>query len=85
MTHILRDEANRGQHDQGEGDRLGIQHWQALIDAEHAQSDRLRGASPPADYWPAHAQAFRADPRRSDDPLVNRLLQDVAPHHIRSA
>ncbi len=60
---------------------VGIQYWQALIDAEHTQSDHMRGSPPPADYWPAHARAFRADPRRSDDPLVNRLLQDVAPHH----
>jgi len=60
---------------------LSIQHWQALVDAEHAQSDRMRGVPPPADFWPMHAQAFRADPRRSDDPIVNRLLQEVAPHH----
>ncbi len=60
---------------------MGIQTWQALIDAESIQSDRLRGSAPPADYWPAHARAFRADPRRSTDPLVNRLLQDVTSHH----
>ena len=60
---------------------MGIQRWQALIDAERAQSDRIRGAAPPSDYWPSFARGFRVDPRRSDDPLVNRLLQEVAPHH----
>jgi SAM-dependent methyltransferase len=60
---------------------LSIQYWQALIDAEHAQSDRMRGSPQPADTWSAQAQAFRADPRRSHDPLVNRLLQEIAPHH----
>jgi hypothetical protein len=53
----------------------------AWIDAEHAQSDRRRGAAPSSDSWPAFARGFRADPRRSDDPLVNRLLREVASHH----
>lgn len=48
-------------------DALSIQHWQALLDAEHEQSDRMRGLPPPADFWPLHAQAFRADPRRAED------------------
>ena len=60
---------------------MSIEHWQALIDAEQAQSNRLRGAPRPADGWSTHAQAFRADPRRVDDPVVNRLLQEAAPHH----
>ena len=59
---------------------MSIAHWQARIDAEQAQSARLRGAPRPADGWTMHAQAFRADPRRVDDPLVNRLSQEVAPH-----
>lgn len=56
---------------------MGIQHWQTLIDTEQKQSDRMRGSAAPADYWPAHARAFRADPRRSHDALVNRLRQEV--------
>ena len=71
---------HRGQIVNG-GNLLGIQHWQELIDAEHTQADRMRGSAAPADYWPAYAQAFRADPRRANDPLVNRLLQEVASHH----
>jgi len=59
---------------------VSIEHWQALIDAEQAQADRRRGSPRPADGWTTHAQAFRADPRRVDDPLVNRLSQEVAPH-----
>lgn len=58
------------------------QRWKELVEAEHAQSERMRGAiPPPKDHWRPFAQQFRADPRRTDDPLVNRLLQEVEPHH----
>lgn len=53
-----------------------------MIEAEHAQTDRVRGAPPPDDYWEPYAQQFKADPRRSsDDPLLDRLLRDIAPHY----
>ena len=51
------------------------------MEAEHAQSERMRAESPPEDHWQPYAQQFRADPHRSDDPLLDRLLQEVAPHH----
>lgn len=54
--------------------------WKDMIRAEHAQSDRMRGAAPPGDHWQPYAQGFRSDPSRTDDPLVNRLLQEVEPH-----
>ena len=57
------------------------QRWKAMIEREHAQSDRMRGETPPPeDHWRAHAQHFRADPRRVDDPLVNRLLLELGRH-----
>ena len=49
-----------------------------MIEAEHAQSDSMRGTSPPDDHWEPYAQQFKADPLRSDDTLVDRLLQWVA-------
>ena len=52
-----------------------------MIEAEHAQSERMRGASPPEDHWQPYAQQFKADPGRSDDPLLERLSQEVMPHH----
>ena len=55
--------------------------WRAMVEAEHAQSDRMRPSPPPDDHWAPHAHQFRVDPRRTDDPLLSRLLQDVKPHH----
>ena len=57
------------------------QRWKEMVEAEHAQSERMREDSPPDDHWQTSAHHFRADPRRSDDPLVERLLQEVGPHH----
>lgn len=59
---------------------LASQHWRQMVEAEHAQSEEMRGHVPPSDdHWQPYAAQFRADPRRSDDPLVNRLLDHVAP------
>ena len=56
------------------------QRWRATVEAEHAQSDRARGEVPlPEDHWQPFAQRFRQDPRRTDDPLVERLAQEVTP------
>ena len=53
-----------------------------MIEREHAQSDRMRGEEPPPeDHWRRYAQQFKADPTRSDDALVNRLLLEMVPHH----
>ena len=52
-----------------------------MVVAEHAQSERMRRAAPPEDHWQPYAEHFRNDPRRSDDPLLNRLIQEVTPHH----
>ena len=61
---------------------LATQRWNDMVEAEHAQSERMRGAvPPPEDHWRPYAQQFRADPLRTDDPLVNRLLEEIEPHH----
>ena len=58
---------------------LASQLWRQMVETEHAQSEEMRGAVPPPDdHWRPYAAQFRADPRRSDDPLVNRLLELVA-------
>lgn len=57
--------------------------WRESVETEHAQSDQKRGeVPPPQDHWRPFAQNFRADPHRTDDLLVNRLLQEVEPHHV---
>ena len=54
--------------------------WRARIEAHEAQSLRARGDQPePADFWSALAGGFRADPHRTDDPVVNLLQQWVTP------
>ena len=58
-----------------------IQRWKSMIEAEHAQSEDMRGQDPqPTDHWRPYAQQFKADPWRTDDPLVNRLKQEVQSH-----
>ena len=60
-----------------------IQRWTEMIRAEHAQSDRMRKHEPPpADSWTNLAQQFRADPRRTDDPLVDHLRQQVTEEQV---
>ena len=53
--------------------------WQATVEAEHAQSDKARWETPPSDHWKPYAENFRADPHRTDDELLNRLLEQVEP------
>ena len=52
-----------------------------MIQAEHAQSDNMRQTALPLDHWQPYAQQFGADPRRSDDALLNRLLRELSPDH----
>ena len=57
---------------------LATQRWRHMVETEHAQSEEMRGAIPaPDDHWRPYAVQFRADPRRSDDPLLERLLNFV--------
>ena len=59
-----------------------IQQWNSMVEMEHAQSERMRRHEPPpSDHWRPFAQQFKADPWRTDDLLVNRLKQEVQPHH----
>jgi SAM-dependent methyltransferase len=54
--------------------------WLKMVEAEHAQSDKMRGGvPPPQDYWRGRASAFRADPHRMGDQLLDRLLAFIGP------
>ena len=53
--------------------------WRDMIEAEHAQSQRVRGSAAPTDHWRPLASRFVADPHRTDDPLVARLKELVRP------
>ena len=54
------------------------QRWKSMIQSEHAQSDSMRGSAPPVDHWLPYARQFVADPRRSGDELLDRLVPQVA-------
>ena len=55
--------------------------WKQMVEAEHAQSEaRMGGVSPPEDRWTPYAGQFKADPARAGDALVDRLLEQAAPH-----
>lgn len=59
------------------------QRWTEMIRLEHAQSDSMRKDEPrPVDSWANSAQQFRADPRRTDDPLVNHLRRQITPEQM---
>ena len=57
-----------------------VKAWKAQIEAHDAQSLRARGDRPPEDdWWSSLAGGFRADPRRTDDPVANLLRTWVTP------
>ncbi|MDA1188821.1 MAG: class I SAM-dependent methyltransferase [Chloroflexi bacterium] len=56
--------------------------WGERVRQHHAQSEAARdqmGKAKEEDFWKPIANKFRADPRRTDDSLVNRLLREVQP------
>ncbi len=54
--------------------------WRRQVETHHEQSLRAQeGMDLPEDFWQPYTSAFRADPHRRDDPLVERLSREVAP------
>jgi SAM-dependent methyltransferase len=47
--------------------------WAARVSANREQAERLRESSPPRDFYAPVASAFRADPRRTDEPALDAL------------
>jgi SAM-dependent methyltransferase len=58
-----------------------IEHWNQRVRAHHAQSIKAQEATSwsTEDQWQPFASYFRADPRRTDDPILNRFLGTVTP------
>ena len=53
--------------------------WKQRVETHHAQSLRAQeDLDLPDDFWRPFASAFRADPRRTDDMLVDRLAREVS-------
>ena len=58
-----------------------IQVWQQRVAAHHAQSQKIRAALGIAevDRWEVVSPLFKANPRRTDDVEVSRLVREVSP------
>ncbi|MGH2543088.1 MAG: class I SAM-dependent methyltransferase [Ardenticatenaceae bacterium] len=55
-----------------------IADWKKRVEAHHEQSIRAQGETwSSGDFWRPFAENFRDDPRRTDDVMLNRLLQEV--------
>ena len=59
-----------------------VQRWNSMVESEHAQSERMRRHEPPpADHWQPHAHRFKADSWDANDPLLDRLKQELQPSY----
>lgn len=55
-----------------------VEYWKNRAESHHAQSLRVQDQSKvPDDFWAAFASAFREDPYRSDDHVLDRLSEEV--------
>lgn len=56
-----------------------VQRWNERVAVHHAQSLRAQGGVEQKDFWAPLAASFHSDPRRTDDPVLERLARDVRP------
>ena len=58
-----------------------VESWNERVESHHAQSARIQESSDWSsdDFWQPLASMFKADPARTDDPLLNRMLRLVGP------
>lgn len=53
-----------------------VQKWKTRVEAHHAQSIGVMDLTQRTeDFWAGYASIFRDDPHRTDDPVLNRLLE----------
>ena len=57
-----------------ESERDALAAWAARVRANREQAERVREATESQDFYAPIAQSFRADPRRTDEPALERLL-----------
>jgi len=54
--------------------------WTAMVEAEHAQTARLRGVEPGSDHWKGYSRRFRAQRDHEEmDPATAGILEHVRP------
>lgn len=63
----------------GPGAEALLEAWAARVRANHEQSERVREAPAADDFYAPVRGLFVADPRRSDDPVLDQLLAIARP------
>ncbi|MCC6386270.1 MAG: methyltransferase domain-containing protein [Dehalococcoidia bacterium] len=61
------------------GSEAALAAWAARVRANRDQAERLREPTPGDDFYAPVAASFRADPRRTDEPVLNHLRTLVQP------
>ncbi len=61
------------------GEEQAFEAWAALVRADAAQVEALRERPRPPDFYAPVAEMFRADPRRTDEPVLDALRTLVRP------
>jgi SAM-dependent methyltransferase len=53
-----------------------------MVEEEHAQSERIQGKEAASvDFWAPFSERFRPEPQRTDDPVMQRVVQEIRPEH----
>lgn len=59
-----------------------LREWAQRVRANRDQAERLREETESADFYAPVAQVFRADPRRIDEPALDKLLEIAQPEDV---
>ena len=57
-----------------------IESWKSRVESHHAQSEKVQAKADwsSSDYWRPFAQHFRQDPRRTDDPMIDKIASRIS-------
>lgn len=57
-----------------------IESWKSRVESHHAQSEKVQAKVDwsSSDYWRPFAQHFRQDPRRTDDPMIDKIASQIS-------
>lgn len=56
-----------------------IESWKQRVESHHAQSEKVQADAhwSSGDFWRPFAQYFRQDPRRADDPVMDKIASKI--------
>ncbi|MCI0868374.1 MAG: hypothetical protein J4O08_01550, partial [Chloroflexi bacterium] len=57
-----------------------IESWKSRVESHHAQSEKVQAKADwsSSDYWRPFAQHFRQDPRRTNDPMIDKIASRIS-------